>query len=249
MCESVAISCAEPAGRHASARSILRARRSASGPSKLPSSSRRWREVTGPVTVELEFVGGRGARGRRRSARPPAIGSDWPKRPSIRWSGGRSNCSTPGWCGSRSPGTIGRAANGPTPQAGRRWNRYPRGNSVFKGLGNLANLGSLLKQAQQMGGQLEQVTEELKSRRVDRQRRRRHGRGRSQRPGRSPPLPHRSVAVGPGRPRAARRPGAGGHQPGHGQEPRQMHAEAMKSLAGGLDLPGPGRHAGASFSG
>jgi DNA-binding YbaB/EbfC family protein len=37
---------------------------------------------------------------------------------------------------------------------------------VFKGLGNLANLGSLLKQAQQMSGKLAQVTEELKSRRA-----------------------------------------------------------------------------------
>jgi len=38
---------------------------------------------------------------------------------------------------------------------------------VFKGLGNLANLGSLLKQAQQMGGKLQQVTEELKTRRAE----------------------------------------------------------------------------------
>jgi DNA-binding YbaB/EbfC family protein len=37
---------------------------------------------------------------------------------------------------------------------------------VFKGLGNLANLGSLLKQAQQMGSKLAQVNEELKARRV-----------------------------------------------------------------------------------
>jgi nucleoid-associated protein EbfC len=39
-------------------------------------------------------------------------------------------------------------------------------NGVFKGLGNLANLGSLLKQAQQMSGRLAQVTDELKARRA-----------------------------------------------------------------------------------
>ena len=38
---------------------------------------------------------------------------------------------------------------------------------MFKGLGNLANLGSLLKQAQQLGGKLAQVTEDLKLRRVE----------------------------------------------------------------------------------
>lgn len=37
---------------------------------------------------------------------------------------------------------------------------------MFKGLGNLANLGSLFKQAQQMSGKLAQVTEELKARRA-----------------------------------------------------------------------------------
>lgn len=37
---------------------------------------------------------------------------------------------------------------------------------MLKGLGNLANLGALVKQAQQMGAQMEQVAAELKSRRV-----------------------------------------------------------------------------------
>jgi nucleoid-associated protein EbfC len=37
---------------------------------------------------------------------------------------------------------------------------------MFKGLGNLANIGSLLKQAQQMGSRLQQVTDELKARRA-----------------------------------------------------------------------------------
>ena len=37
---------------------------------------------------------------------------------------------------------------------------------MFKGLGNLANLGSLLRQAQQMGGRMEQMKEDLKGRRA-----------------------------------------------------------------------------------
>lgn len=37
---------------------------------------------------------------------------------------------------------------------------------MFKGLADLANIGSLLKQAQQMSGKLAQVTEELKARRT-----------------------------------------------------------------------------------
>lgn len=37
---------------------------------------------------------------------------------------------------------------------------------MFKGLGDLANIGSLMKQAQEMGGKMKQLTEELKSKRV-----------------------------------------------------------------------------------
>jgi DNA-binding YbaB/EbfC family protein len=37
---------------------------------------------------------------------------------------------------------------------------------VFKGLGNLAQLPALLKQAQEMGGKMEQLTAELKAKRV-----------------------------------------------------------------------------------
>jgi DNA-binding YbaB/EbfC family protein len=38
---------------------------------------------------------------------------------------------------------------------------------MFKGLGNLANLGSLLAKAQQMGGRMKQLTEELKTKRAE----------------------------------------------------------------------------------
>lgn len=37
---------------------------------------------------------------------------------------------------------------------------------MFKGLGNLANLGSILKQAQQMGSTLQGVSEQLRTKRV-----------------------------------------------------------------------------------
>jgi DNA-binding YbaB/EbfC family protein len=38
---------------------------------------------------------------------------------------------------------------------------------VFKGLGNLANLASMLKNAQQMGGKLQQVGETLRTKRAE----------------------------------------------------------------------------------
>jgi DNA-binding YbaB/EbfC family protein len=37
---------------------------------------------------------------------------------------------------------------------------------VFKGLGNLANLGALMKQAQEMGGRMQQMQQELKAKRA-----------------------------------------------------------------------------------
>ena len=37
---------------------------------------------------------------------------------------------------------------------------------MFKGLGNLANLGSLMKQAQEMSGKMQQLTQDLKGKRV-----------------------------------------------------------------------------------
>jgi DNA-binding YbaB/EbfC family protein len=37
---------------------------------------------------------------------------------------------------------------------------------VFKGLGNLANLPALIKQAQEMGGKLQQINAELKAKKV-----------------------------------------------------------------------------------
>src|SRR6476619_8624178 len=43
----------------------------------------------------------------------------------------------------------------------KRWNRI-----VFKGLGNLANIGALVKQAQEMGGKMQAIQEELKTKKA-----------------------------------------------------------------------------------
>src|SRR6476619_8199129 len=43
----------------------------------------------------------------------------------------------------------------------KRWNRI-----VFKGLGNLANIGALMKQAQEMGGKMQAIQEELKTKKA-----------------------------------------------------------------------------------
>jgi nucleoid-associated protein EbfC len=37
---------------------------------------------------------------------------------------------------------------------------------VFKGLGNLANIGTLMKQAQEMGGKMQAIQEELKTKKT-----------------------------------------------------------------------------------
>ena len=40
------------------------------------------------------------------------------------------------------------------------------GETVFKGLGNLANFGALMKQAQEMGGRMQALQEELKTKKA-----------------------------------------------------------------------------------
>jgi DNA-binding YbaB/EbfC family protein len=41
-----------------------------------------------------------------------------------------------------------------------------KGIKVFKGLGNLGNIGSLVKQAQEMGGKMQAIQEELKTKKA-----------------------------------------------------------------------------------
>src|SRR5436190_14258157 len=43
----------------------------------------------------------------------------------------------------------------------KRWNR-----KVFKGLGNLTNIGALVKQAQEMGGKMQAIQEDLKTKKA-----------------------------------------------------------------------------------
>ncbi len=108
---------------------------------------------------------------------------------------------------------------------------------MFNGLGNLANLGSLLRQAQQMGGRLQQIGEELKSRRVEGTAGggmvtvEANGAGEVLNCRIDPSL----VASGDRELIEDLLPAAVNQAI---SKAKQMHAEAMKSMAEGLDLPG-----------
>jgi DNA-binding YbaB/EbfC family protein len=108
---------------------------------------------------------------------------------------------------------------------------------VFKGLGNLANLGALVKQAQEMGGRMQAMQEELRGKRatgsaggglveVDV-----NGLGEVLAVRIDPSLVQRGDRemiedLLPAAFNAAQ------------QKARQLHAEAMRSVTGGLPLPG-----------
>ncbi len=108
---------------------------------------------------------------------------------------------------------------------------------MFEGLGKLANLGSILKQAQQMGGRLTRIADELKSKRVEGT----AGGGlvTVEANGAGEILSCRidpSLITGGDReliedlvPAAMNQALA---------KSRELHAEAMKSLTAGLDMPG-----------
>jgi DNA-binding YbaB/EbfC family protein len=108
---------------------------------------------------------------------------------------------------------------------------------VFKGLGNLANLGSLLKQAQQMSAKMGQVTEELKTRRAT-----------GTAGGGLVTVEVNGVGevlacrIDPSLSNANDRELMEDLLPAAINEAlaksRELHAEAMKSMAAGLDLPG-----------
>jgi nucleoid-associated protein EbfC len=108
---------------------------------------------------------------------------------------------------------------------------------VFKGLGNLANLGSLIKQAQQMGSKLQQVTEELKTRRAEGAAGggmitvEVNGIGEVLRCRIDPSL----IASGDRELVEDLLPAAVNQALA---KAKQLHAEAMKSMADGLDVPG-----------
>jgi len=110
---------------------------------------------------------------------------------------------------------------------------------VLKGLGNLANLGSLLKQAQQMGGRLKQISEELKGKRVEGT----AGGGivTVEVDGLGQVLACRIdpslIASGDRELLEDLLPGAINQAQA---KAKQLHAEAMKSMTEGLDVPGLG---------
>ncbi len=108
---------------------------------------------------------------------------------------------------------------------------------MFEGIGKLANIGNLLKQAQQMGGRMTQLSEELKAKRVegsaggDLVQVEVNGLGELLRCRISPSL----IASGDQEliedliPAAVNQAIA---------KSRELHAEAMKSMTEGLNLPG-----------
>jgi DNA-binding YbaB/EbfC family protein len=106
---------------------------------------------------------------------------------------------------------------------------------VFKGLGNLANLGSLMRQAQQMGGRMEQMKEELKGRRAEGTaggamvRIETNGLGEVLRCQIDPSIATDRELIEDLVPAAVNQALA---------KSRELHAEAMKALTAGLELPG-----------
>jgi len=118
---------------------------------------------------------------------------------------------------------------------------------VFKGLGNLANLGALVKQAQEMGSRMQALTEELKTKRAT---------GNSggglvevEVNGLGEVL---AVRIDPSLMARQDREMIEDLLPGAfnaaQQKAKRLHAEAMESITGGLQMPGL-QDAIAQFSG
>ncbi len=106
---------------------------------------------------------------------------------------------------------------------------------MLKGLGNLANIGSLIRQAQQMGGRMEQIKEDLKGRRITGTAGggmvsiEVNGLGEVLSCQIDPSIASDRELVEDLIPAAINQAQAKG---------RELHAEAMQSLTAGLDLPG-----------
>jgi DNA-binding YbaB/EbfC family protein len=108
---------------------------------------------------------------------------------------------------------------------------------LFKGLGNLANMGTLLKQAQEMGGRMQAMQDELRSKRAAGS----AGGGlvEVEVNGVGDVL---SVRIDPSLFEKGERELIEDLLPAAfcaaQQKAREMHAEAMQSLGGGMNLPG-----------
>jgi DNA-binding YbaB/EbfC family protein len=111
------------------------------------------------------------------------------------------------------------------------------GIDVFKGLGNLANLGALVKQAQEMGTKMQALAEELKTKRATGA----AGGGlvEVEVNGLGEVL---AVRIDPSLIAKQDREMIEDLLPAAfnaaAQKAKQLHAEAMKSLTGGMQLPG-----------
>jgi len=108
---------------------------------------------------------------------------------------------------------------------------------VFKGLGNLANIGALMKQAQEMGGRMQALQEELRTKRATGS----AGGGLVEVDvnGLSEVL---AVRIDPSLVEKGEREMIEDLLPAAiqaaQQKAKQMHAEAMQGLTGGVNLPG-----------
>ncbi|MEX2315506.1 MAG: YbaB/EbfC family nucleoid-associated protein [Pirellulales bacterium] len=108
---------------------------------------------------------------------------------------------------------------------------------MFKGLGNLANLGSILKQAQEMGGRMQAIQDELRTKRATGS----AGGGlvEVEINGLAEVL---SVRIDPSLVEKGEREMIEDLLPAAfraaQQKARELHAEAMQSLTGGANLPG-----------
>ena len=104
-------------------------------------------------------------------------------------------------------------------------------------LKGLANIGNLLRHAQQMGGRMQEISEQLKGQRVRGAAGRRHGPGRGQRLGEILQVTiDADLVAGNERemiedlvPAAVNQALA---------KAKQLHAEAIRSLTAGIELPG-----------
>ena len=108
---------------------------------------------------------------------------------------------------------------------------------MFKGLGNLANIGALMKQAQEMGGKMQALNEELKTKRATGA----AGGGLIEVDvnGLSEVL---AVRIDPTLVEKQDREMIEDLLPAAfnaaGQKAKQLHAEGMQSITGGMQLPG-----------
>lgn len=108
---------------------------------------------------------------------------------------------------------------------------------MFKGLGNLANIGALMKQAQEMGGRMQALQEELRTKRATGS----AGGGLVEVDvnGLSEVL---AVRIDPSLVEKGEREMIEDLLPAAiqaaQQKAKQMHAEAMQGLTGGVNLPG-----------